>query len=61
MRVFKMLIYKTEQSPPKRHLVEMLIISITRIVLILRIGIGRAIDDESNFNNAQHIQLANSY
>jgi len=56
-----MLIYKTEQSPPKRHLVEMLIISITRIVLILRIGIGRAIDDESNFNNAQHIQLANSY
>ncbi len=57
MRVFNMLIYKTEQSPPLRHMVERLIISITRIALILRIGAGRVVDDEFHLN-AQHIQLA---
>jgi hypothetical protein len=53
-----MLIYKTEQSPPVRHMIEMQIISIIRIALILRIGAGRAIDDEQSLNTPQHIQLA---
>ncbi len=55
---FSMLIYKTEQSPPLRPSVEMQIISIIRIALILRIGAGRAIDDEHSFKKVQHIQLA---
>ena len=58
MRVFYLLIYKTEQSPPVGHMLEMQIISIIRIALILRIGAGRAIDDEHSFKKVQHIQLA---